>query len=105
MDITFEVSGGFGGLFAQKPLVYRVALAELPEPERMALKTLVEASGLRSLRLPAPPRQPRGQKYRLTLNEGGQTNTLECDDVGAPATLRPLLAHLQQRALAARAKG
>lgn len=106
MQIEFEFSGGYGGIFAKHPLVYRVDTDDLTEGEREALLALVRDSGVLELEEPAA-RPSRGRDtldYRLSLRDGEVRRSLHCDDASAPAAARPLLAHLTKLALEARAR-
>jgi len=104
MQIRFEMSGGYAGMFAARPLTYQVAVDELPEPERTALRELVERSGLLTSPPPEPARAtPDALTYRLTITSEGRTHQLTLHDPSVPAAVRPLLQYLQQRAIAQRA--
>ncbi|HVL97952.1 MAG TPA: protealysin inhibitor emfourin [Egibacteraceae bacterium] len=119
MQIDFELRGGYGGLFATKPLVHRVATTDLPPGEREQLEDLVRRAGLLEGGVP-PPASPAGGAeaaaerpstgarradtftYRLSLRGGGRSGTYTYDDVTVPPAVRPLLTWLQKRALSAR---
>lgn len=109
MRITFEMSGGYGGLFAKRPLSYHVDTDELPEPVREKLLGLVRSCGILELQseqmVPASPRRPDVYSYALSVTERGVTSFYSFDDVSAPAAIRPLLQYLQERAVEQRMKG
>ena len=46
MQLGFEMTGGYAGVFAAKPLSSRVVVDDLPEPDRGRLRQSVDASGL-----------------------------------------------------------
>lgn len=103
MQIYFEFSGGYGGVFASKPSTLRIDTDELSENERDEFVNLVEASGLLDL---VPDRDDKGQnrardafEYRLTIQSGNVSTTLTLDDATAPAAVHPLLAYLRKRAI------
>jgi len=104
MEIEFEFSGGYGGVFAKRPLVYRADTGDLPEEEREALLGLVRDSGVLELEEPAarPSRARDAFDYRLSIRDGELRRSLQCDDASAPPAVRPLLAHLRKLALEAR---
>lgn len=105
MQIEFEFSGGYGGVFAKNPLVYRANTGDLPEAEREALLELVRASGVLELEEPeaGPSRGRDVFDYRLSIRDGELRRSLRFDDASAPAAARPLLAHLRKLALEKRA--
>ena len=51
----------------------------------------------------APPPRPDILTYRLTITDEGRTRSFTFDDVTAPPAARPLIQHLQDRAIAQRA--
>lgn len=106
MRIEFEFSGGYGGLFAAKPLGYRADTDELPEELRNRLLTLIAESGVLELE-PTPASGGTGPQrdvfnYRLTLGEGAEAKTFAFDDASAPPAVRPLLNALRELAMAER---
>ena len=46
VQVRFQMSGGFGGLFATAPLSYEASTDDLPRQEADLLRRLVEESGL-----------------------------------------------------------
>jgi hypothetical protein len=102
MQLRFEMSGGYAGAFAARPLTTVVNVDELPAPERAGLERMIEGTG------PPPQgdgRAPHGgdfMTYRLTITGGGETRQFRFDDMTAPPEVRPLLLYLQQRAIADR---
>lgn len=107
MRIEFEMSGGYGGLFAKQPLALRLSADDLPEPARRALTDLVAASGLWEAAAagPRPPGRPDVLHYALAITREGRTRRFEFDDVSLPAAARPLVQFLQARAIERRAGG
>ena len=107
MQLGFEMTGGYSGVFAAKPLSYRVAVDDLPEPERGRLRQSVDASGLLQAAPvePGPPPRPDVMTYTLTITAEGRTRRFTFDDMTAPPAVRPLLEELQRRAIAQRASG
>ena len=105
MRLRFEMSGGYGGIFATRPLAYDVTLDELPDSDRRALSDVLSASGLleASPLASAPPSRPDALTYRLTITAGGQSRRFVFDDISVPPAARPLLQHLQARAITLRA--
>ena len=105
MRIDFEFSGGYGGLFAAKPLGYRADTDALSEELRDRLLSLIAESGILGLEA-APPTGPGPQRdvfnYRLTLGEGDDAKVFVFDDASAPPGVRPLLNALRQLAMAER---
>jgi hypothetical protein len=82
-----------------------VAAEELPDPDRHALLDLLRASGLlEAASAPSTPTPvPDVLRYRLSITAEGRTRTFAFNDVMAPPAARPLLQHLQERAVAGRA--
>ena len=105
MQIRFEMRGGYAGVFAARPLTSVVSLGSLPENERAQVRALVDASGL----LGTTPRESTtgalggdAQTYQLSITADGTTRRFMFDDTTVPPAARPLLQHLQQRAIADR---
>jgi len=103
MRIEFEFSGGYGGLFAARPLGYRAETDELPDEERDKLLALVRDSGVLELK---PARDAGGAgpqrdvfTYRLMIGEGAAAKTFAFDDASAPPAVRPLLSFLRELAM------
>jgi len=107
MQIEFEFSGGYGGLFAKRPLALRLASEELPARQREELATLVETSGIMTMAPVAPAGPPQGPpgpqrdvfNYRLTISRGDVRKSFDFDDVTAPPALQPLLGFLRELAI------
>ncbi len=100
MQIDFSSSGGF----ANQQLTYQADTNTLPEDSARELEGLVESSGVfdmqnDDLNTSAAIGRADVISYRLTLSDGHRQATLWMNDVTAPATLRPLLAHLRKLAL------
>lgn len=102
MRITFEMSGGYGGLFALRPLSFHVDTADLSETDREELLALVRSSGLleaTAAETAAASGRPDVYHYRLSIAHERGAASFAFDDLTAPANVRPLLQHLQQRAV------
>lgn len=100
MRIDFSSSGGFANL----QLTYRGDTDTLPEEQAWELVQLVDSSGVFEMRqddLNASAAMVRTDviSYRLTLSDGSRQTTLWMNDVTAPASVRPLLAHLHKLAI------
>ena len=107
MQIRFEMSGGYAGVFAARPLTSVVALNSLPENERAQVQALLDASGLLQKAARESTTGALGgdaQTYQLTITADGTTRRFTFDDTTVPPAARPLLQHLQQRAIADRAR-
>ncbi len=107
MEIEFEFSGGYGGLFAGRPLVFRAHTDELPQDVRERVSSLIQAAGLDSIG--SDEASPRGGpardtfQYRLVLRDRDSVRSFSFDDVNAPTAVHPLLAYLRELAIARRA--
>lgn len=106
MQIDFASSGGFANL----ELNYRAETNTLPEEQAQELTRLVESSGIFDLQQEdINPNVTVGRadliSYRLSLSDGDRQKTLWFSDVTAPASVRPLLAHLRKLALEQKRKG
>jgi len=100
MQIDFASSGGFANL----ELAYRGETETMPEEQAQELKRLVESSGVFELQqddLNTDAAIGRADviSYRLTLADGSRQSTLWMNDISAPASVRPLLAHLRKLAI------
>ena len=108
MRIEFECAGGYGGLFAARPLDYRVESDDLPEDRREKLLALVASSGLLDM-ADAPDGAGHGQgqardvfTYKLSIRDQSTSRSFDFDDVTAPEKARPLLNYLRELAIEAR---
>ncbi|MDH3597663.1 MAG: hypothetical protein OEU09_21270 [Rhodospirillales bacterium] len=103
MHIEFEFSGGYGGLFAAKPLGYRVETDELPDEVRDKLLALIRDSGVLELKPAQATGGPGPQRdvftYSLTIGEGAAAKSFAFDDASAPPAVRPLLSRLRELAV------
>ena len=106
MHIDFATSGGV----VNQELTYQADTETLPEQEAKELMRLVESSG--ALDLEQNTINSEGAigradviSYRISLSEGNRQNTLWLNDVDAPASIRPLLSFLQERALEQKQRG
>ena len=101
MQIDFASSGGV----ANQELTYQADTNALPEKEAKEILRLVESSEVFALKQSdANPNVTVGRadviSYRLSLSDGNRQTTLWMNDVTAPASVRPLVALLQELALA-----
>jgi hypothetical protein len=100
MQIDFASSGGA----TNQELAYQADTNTLPENVAKELLRLVESSGVFELqKSDVNPNVTVGRtdviSYRLSLFEESRQTTLWLNDVTAPASMRPLLAFLQDLAL------
>ena len=101
MQIDFSSSGGV----ANQELSYRVDTESLPAGQAGELTALVESSGIFDIQQDdVNPSVTVGRAdvitYRISVSDGIRQTNLWLNDVTAPASVRPLLAHLQELALA-----
>ena len=98
MRISFEMSGGLGGLFVAAPLAYQADTADLPEEQATTLRRLVEESRLLRAgddRSPHPAARARDVfEYHLEIATSGRVYRYDFDDTNVPAGAQPLLEHL-----------
>jgi len=106
--IHFEMSGGYGGLFAAEPLACFVDSDSLGEAEAAQLARLVHGGRFEDLESAAVAQggdqRRRGaardtMNYRLEVTDGGRTVEHRFDDVTMPAEVRPLVEQLKGIAL------
>lgn len=109
MRISFEMSGGLGGLFVTAPLAYQADTADLPEAQATTLRRLVEESGLlRAGDEPLTARRGEARdvfEYHLEIATSGGVHRYDFDDTNVPAGARPLLEHLTAAATSRRLGG
>jgi len=102
MRIHFERHGGYAGL----RLSYDADVDSLPAATASELRELIRSAGLLEMGRTFPPPQASrvrdGMSYRLQIEVGESTRTVELSDVGAPAEVQPLLAFLSKLALSSR---
>lgn len=103
MRIRFEFQGGYGGLFAAKPLAYDVDFDQLSDEVRTKLLDLIQTAGvLEAEEGGGAPKAGRGRdvyNYRLEIQDRGLRRSMAFDDASAPPKVRPLLQFLQELAL------
>ncbi len=99
MHIDFTCSGGFANL----RLTYHGDSNELPQDVAEEFSRLVESSGFFDTKqtdlASNSTRYPDVFNYRVSLSDSQRHNSLSCNDVTAPVSLRPLLSFLQKLAL------
>lgn len=109
MRIKFEFQGGYGGLFAAKPLAYDVDLDQLPDEVRTKLMGLIQNAGIMEAEQerggPKAGRVRDAFAYRLQIQDQGARRSMAFDDASAPSEVRPLLQFLQELALQRRKSG
>jgi hypothetical protein len=106
MQIDFASSGGFANI----ELAYREDSDTLPKDQAQELEQLVESSGVFELQrddfnTSAAIGRADVISYRLSLSDRDRQTTLWMNDVTAPASVRPLLAHLRKLAIEQKRKG
>jgi Emfourin len=109
VQIRFQMSGGFGGLFATAPLSYETNTDDLPRQEADLLQQLVEEAGLLAARQ-RPPARSEGIardvfQYQVQVITGSRTYRYDFDDTTVPDRARPLLDHLTAAAMHQRTGG
>ncbi len=92
MKIQFERSGGFTAI----PVRLSLDTSQLEPVAAAELIRLVNESQFKSLpEKILPPEKVRDQfHYRLTVEDGGTSHTVETGDASSPEKLTPLLRHL-----------
>jgi hypothetical protein len=96
--VLFQLSGGFAGVIRRAEVV----LADLPEPDRARLDTLLQASGLEASTTSA--RSARASKARDTeeieieIERGGKVTRHAFSELDLPETVSPLVDWLKKRA-------
>ena len=93
MKIRFERSGGFTGI----PVTAEINSQSLAEDEVQQLQELIQTA--RFFDLPVHPTEPASGgadqfQYQISIEDGGQSHTIETTDGAATDDLRPLLRHL-----------
>lgn len=107
MRISFEMSGGYGGLFAKQPLFCEIDTDKLGELKKREILDIVLSSGILDL---SPEEggttlRPDVFIYRLTVTQDGDARQFAFDDITAPAAVRPLLQYFQTHAMKVRMEG
>jgi hypothetical protein len=109
VQIRFQMSGGFGGLFATAPLSYETNTDDLPRQEADLLRRLVEDSGLLASGQQPPARSESLARdvfqYQVQVVTGNRTYRHDFDDTTVPDQARPLLDHLTAAAMRQRTGG
>jgi hypothetical protein len=103
MRITFEMSGGYAGMFVARPLHYVVDTARTDAATAAEIEALVRDAGIFDLDAAEAQSNlshlPGVYEYRLTVVDAARTVTLHLDDTNAPASARPLLQYLQSKGI------
>ena len=95
MRVKFERSGGFANI----PLRAELDSAEM-EPDRAAeLKRLVDEARPFDQPSSSKTKIPDDLQYKLTIEHGGQSKTIDVSDTAAPDKLKSLLDFLGEEAL------
>ena len=104
MKVHFEMSGGYGGLYAVDPLTADVDAATLPEGERAELLRLAR-DAMMSVPLPDQPDVvPDLMTYRLRIDDGDRWEAV-LDDRTMPEEVWPLVEYMQSIAMHKRMDG
>lgn len=92
MRIHFERSGGFAGLRLQHDL----DTTSLPSAEAEEVARMVDSAHFFELPQAIRTTQPGADRfrYKLSVDSGAQTHSIEVDDAAMPDNLRPLLSWL-----------
>jgi hypothetical protein len=93
MRVTFETTGGFGGLTRTKT----IDSDKLPTEQANRLRQLIDASNLFDLPATIAYSGPARDffQYRLTVESEGKKHTIAVDEPAAPSELKPLLQWLR----------
>lgn len=108
MRIKFQFQGGYGGLFATKPLACDVEVEQLPEEQRTRLLDLIREAGVMEGQAAGAPQAGRARDayaYQLQIQDQGIDRSMAFDDASASPAVRPLLQFLQQLAVERRRSG
>lgn len=103
MHVRFEMTGGYGGLFALEPLVAEVDSASLPEDERDRVLEMARAAIASTV---VPPEEaeplPDLMTYKLRIVDDGVWEAV-LDDRTVPERAWPLIDYMRDLALRGRA--
>jgi hypothetical protein len=93
LRVTFETTGGLGGLTMTKTIDSDKLLAE----QANRLRQLVDASNFFNLPTAIPYSGPIRDffHYKLIVESEGKKHTIEVDEPAAPSELKPLLQWLR----------
>ncbi len=100
MKIEFQRSGGFAGM----SLSCSVDTESLPQNEAYELQQMVKTANFFNLpaKIAASPSGADQFNYTVTVEDEGQTYTVETGDMSAPPNLQPLLQKLDRKARSSR---
>jgi hypothetical protein len=92
MQITYERSGGFGGL----TLTAELDTASLPPDEAHDVQKMIEKAGFFTLpaSTPALTRGADAFQYVVTVKADGKQHTVRMSDMAIPDALWPLIEYL-----------
>ncbi len=95
MRVLFERSGGFAGITIRKEF----DAAHMTKAQSRQLQEHVHRAGFFELpqRIQASTTSPDRFHYRLTIESGSRTHTVDLDEAAVPSVLRPLLDFLSGR--------
>lgn len=102
MRIDYQRTGGITGMVFEAT----IETNSLPEEENRQVEQLVEEANFFSLPavLRADSPWPDQFHYRITIEEGGQTHTVETCDAATPLEVQPLVRKLNLLARSANRK-
>jgi hypothetical protein len=98
MRIEFARGGGFAAPALRQK--YEVNSDDLPPSEAEELHSLVGAVDVATLANPPAAQQPRPDAfhYRLMIDDGQSSHTIQASDADMPESVRPLIEWLSERA-------
>ena len=98
MKVHFEMSGGYGGLYAADPLAVDVDIEALPEDERAELRRMAR-DAMASPPVPDHPDvAPDLMTYRLRIDDGDRWEVV-VDDRTMTEDMLPLVEYMQSIAI------
>ena len=104
MKVHFEMSGGYGGLYAVDPLTADVDAGTLPESERAELLRLARDAMISDPLPDQPDVIPDLMTYRLRIDDGDRWEAVP-DDRTMPEEVWPLVEYMQSIAMQKRMDG
>jgi hypothetical protein len=98
MKIYFERSGGFAGI----RMSTEVDIHSLPPDEAHKIQGMIDNAkeffNLKESSSQPPKRAADYFKYKVTVQEEEEQNTIETNDITMPSNLRPLINYLIEKA-------
>ena len=100
MYVRFEMSGGYGGLFATEPLTVELESDDLPDEQRPRFEKIARAALTAASESAAESDNAADlMSYKLHIVDGNDAYDYDLDDLTAPPETWPLIEYMRDLAV------